>query len=175
VFNTPNSVEQSVTKSSIQAQLDKLPDGLGSNYNIRTNADGSFSIVRKDGSSSTLDAVANGEITPLRVTEEGNLYTPNAVPSKHGNTLGNQPAELYELRNQETGNVVKIGETTHGELKYGQGNQKRYTKDELKEMNARYVPQSTGSKADMYDLQNLTLEEYKAKYGKYPEYNKNGR
>ena len=51
-----------------------------------------------------------------------------------------------------------------------------YKRDRIQEILAqRFAIGSVHLKKDMYDLQNLTLEEYKDKYGKYPEYNKNGR
>ncbi len=55
------------TKSSIQTQLDKMPGG--ENYFVRKNSDGSFSVVRKD----------TNKATPIKVAEDGSLYTPNAV------------------------------------------------------------------------------------------------
>ena len=96
-------------------------------------------------------------------------------PSKHGNTLNDTPAECYGLYCRDTGKVKKIGETTHGEAKYGAGNQKRYTKDYLKDNNVRYKKTSTGTKRDMYDKQIKDLKELKDKNGKYPDMNINGR
>ncbi|UTM59457.1 hemagglutinin repeat-containing protein [Photobacterium sp. CCB-ST2H9] len=63
-----NNSLQGPTRGSIRAELDKLPDGQGDNYTVRQNANGSFSAVRKD--------VNQGH--PVRVSQEGNLYSPTA-------------------------------------------------------------------------------------------------
>ncbi len=52
-------------------------------------------------------------------------------PNEHGNTLGNQPAERYKLIDKKTNKPLKSGETTLGELRYGVGKQRRYTRKEL--------------------------------------------
>lgn len=57
-----------VSRESIQVELSNLPDGQGANYHVRQNSDGSFSTVRNDIS----------ESEPLRVSEEGSLYSPTA-------------------------------------------------------------------------------------------------
>ncbi|GAB3476828.1 hypothetical protein GCM10027340_04060 [Marinomonas epiphytica] len=59
-------VKSAPTRESVRAELDKLPDGQGANFDVRQNADGSFSAVRKD-----VDATP-----PIKVTEDGNLASP---------------------------------------------------------------------------------------------------
>lgn len=89
-------------------------------------------------------------------------------PNKHGNTLGDQPAELYCLICRRTGEVTKYGEDA-----YGIGNQKRYSTDELEEMDVIYTPLDTGTKKDMRSKQTALIKEYKKQNdGKRPKYNK---
>jgi len=96
-------------------------------------------------------------------------------PNKHGNTLNDTPAECYGLHCRDTGKLKKLGETTHGEVAYGPGKQKRYTRKYLREKKVEYKQRATGTKKGMYDLQRKELEAYKQKHGRYPELNKNGR
>jgi hypothetical protein len=96
-------------------------------------------------------------------------------PNEHGNTLNDKPSECYTLKCKKTGKTKKIGETTHGESKYGKGKQKRYTEDYLREKGVKYKQTDTGTKKDMYKKQIEDLKEYKNKEGKYPDLNKNGR
>ena len=58
-----------LTKADIQEQLDKMPGG--ENYFVRKNSDGTLSVVRKAG--------APEDTHPIKITEDGYLYTPNAV------------------------------------------------------------------------------------------------
>ncbi len=94
--------------------------------------------------------------------------------SKHGNVSGNQPAELYELRESKTDKLLKIGETTRGERKFGKGKQKRYTKTYLKVHNAKYKKVMEGTKKKMRKEENKQILIYKKKNkGKRPPLNKN--
>lgn len=86
-------------------------------------------------------------------------------PNEHGNTLGDQPAELYCLECRRTGEVLKYGETTHGEDRYGVGNQKRYSTDYLEENNAEYKKLDSGTKTDMHKKQTELINEYKDENG----------
>ncbi|PID47403.1 MAG: hypothetical protein CR967_04185, partial [Proteobacteria bacterium] len=163
-----------VTKQSIQKQLDSLPNGQGKNYIIKQNKDGSFNLARKKGNLNTQEAIKNGEVPPLKVSKEGNIYTPNGVRSKHGNTLNDRPAECYSLNCRKTGEVVKYGETTRGESMFGRGNQKRHTRTKLEEMDAKYTKISNGTKKQMHEKQHKLIEEFKKNNdGKRPKYNKN--
>ncbi len=93
--------------------------------------------------------------------------------SKHGNKKGDQPAEQYRLEDKDTGDLQKYGETTQGELKYGPGNQKRYTQKELDRTNSRYVQENIGTKRDMHDIQNQKIKKHKDDNdGKRPPLNK---
>jgi hypothetical protein len=96
-------------------------------------------------------------------------------PGTHGNVLNDTPAECYGLYCRDTGELVKIGETTHGEVRYGSGSQRRYTGRQLDEMNAEYKKMVEGTKKEMYKKQIEEIEAYKQKHGKYPKYNINGR
>nr|WP_068892978.1 DUF6443 domain-containing protein [Pedobacter panaciterrae] len=91
----------------------------------------------------------------------------------HGNKLDDKPAERYSLKDRTTGEVKKHGETTRGEDKYGAGNQKRYSKKELKEKNLDYNKENSGTKKDMHKEQHeKILEHKKNNNGKRPELNK---
>ena len=92
----------------------------------------------------------------------------------HGNVLNNTPAECYALICRETGVIKKYGETIHGELKYGIGNQRRYPRSYLDEHNLDYKQIEFGTKKDMHQLQHQLIEEYEVKYGKTPDDNING-
>lgn len=91
----------------------------------------------------------------------------------NGNTLGDQPAEQYSLRDRKTGQVKKYGETTRGEDANGAGNQKRYSKKELKSNDVDYVKEASGTKKDMHKLQTQKIREYKSdNNGQRPPLNK---
>lgn len=93
-------------------------------------------------------------------------------PYEHGNTLGSQPAESYCLTCRTTGEVVKYGETTHGENRYGVGNQKRYTRTKMSDMHADYKPLNTGAKIDMHREQTENIRRHQQEFGERPRYNK---
>lgn len=68
-FIGPNDAStRSVLRTDVQSQLDALPNGQGNDYYVRQRVDGQFSVVRNDL-----------ELQPLRVTDEGNLYSPVSV------------------------------------------------------------------------------------------------
>jgi len=48
------------------------------------------------------------------------------------------------------------------------------SEDELKDMNAEYQPVTTGTKAEMHELEEFFLQEYLDSYGVYPPENYNG-
>ncbi len=78
VVVTNSSVSTGPTRASVQSQLDNLPSGRGAGYHVRQNSDGSFSVVRSDA----------GQFSSLKVTDEGNLYSPVSFGSGRGR-LGN--------------------------------------------------------------------------------------
>ena len=84
----------------------------------------------------------------------------------HPNNLDTtKPAQGYTLRDRDTGEVLKYGETTKGTA--------RYTKQYLKEHNARIVFEAQGTKRDMHNWQHKKILEYKAQHdGARPPLNK---
>ena len=94
-------------------------------------------------------------------------------PGTNGNTLNDTPAEQYKLEDVDTGKTKKFGETTRGEVKFGVGKQKRYTKKELKDMNVKYVQQAKGTKLNMHRLQTKKIRKFKKNNnGNRPDLNK---
>jgi RHS repeat-associated protein len=72
----------------------------------------------------------------------------------HGNSHATEkPAEGYTLRNKDTGEVLKYGETTQGAA--------RYSKEYLKEHNAEMVVEAKGTKAQMHKWQHEKIVEFK--------------
>jgi hypothetical protein len=91
----------------------------------------------------------------------------------HGNKLDDKPAERYSLKDKNTGQVLKHGETTRGEDKNGAGNQQRYSKKELKEKNADYNKENSGTKKEMHKEQHDEILKHKNNNdGKRPPLNK---
>lgn len=82
------------------------------------------------------------------------------------------PAELYCLTYRRTGEPLKYGEITHGEDRYGAGNQKRYSTDEIEEMGVIYTPLEKGTKKEMHRKQTEMIKQYEKENGKKPELNK---
>lgn len=106
-------------------------------------------------------------------TSETETPAQSSPKNTHGNKLDDKPAERYSLRDRTTGEVKKHGETTRGEGKYGAGNQKRYSKKELKEKNLDYNKENSGTKKDMHKEQHeKILEHKKNNNGQRPELNK---
>lgn len=73
-----------VTRENIEFELGKLPDGQGANYHVRQNSDDSFSTVRND----------IAEADPLRVSSEGNLYSPTAPGDPIPNSVEGRRRQL---------------------------------------------------------------------------------
>lgn len=95
-------------------------------------------------------------------------------PKNHKNKLGNQHAEGYTLRDKRTGKIVKYGETTRGDRKFGKGKQKRYSKTYLKKKRLIYVKEKEGSKKQMHTWQHDKIMKHKKRNnGKRPRLNKN--
>jgi RHS repeat-associated protein len=90
----------------------------------------------------------------------------------HGNTLDDKPAEGYELRDKNTGEVKKYGETTRGEDKFGSGKQKRYTKKYLKENDLVYKKAKSGTKREMHQWQTKLIKGHESMTGSRPVLNK---
>jgi uncharacterized protein RhaS with RHS repeats len=92
--------------------------------------------------------------------------------AKHGNRKGKQRAEGYTLRDLDTGEIKKIGETTRGERKFGKGRQRRYSQKYLTDNNVYYQKETQGSKRAMHEWQHEKIIEYKNNHGKRPDLNK---
>ena len=90
----------------------------------------------------------------------------------HGNTLGDQPAEGYQLQDKNTGEVKKYGETTRGDEKFGAGKQKRYSKQYLKDNNVVYKKTASGTKKEMHQWQTKMIKAHEAATGSKPALNK---
>jgi hypothetical protein len=58
-----------------------------------------------------------GQKTAKQTAEQG--QSDAAKNATHGNKLDDKPAEAYTLRDRDTGEVKKFGETTRGEDRYG--------------------------------------------------------
>ncbi|WP_202946810.1 hypothetical protein, partial [Rhodanobacter spathiphylli] len=86
-------------------------------------------------------------------------------------SLDDKPAEGYSLRDSETGEVQKYGETTRGERRFG--TQKRYSKKYMKENKVDYQKEATGTKKEMHEWQHQKIREYKKVNGRRPPKNKN--
>jgi hypothetical protein len=86
--------------------------------------------------------------------------------SNHGNSLNTtKPAKGYALRNNDTDDILKYGETTRGE--------KRYTQKYLIENNVYMDFQAKGTKREMHDWQHEKILDYKANNnGQRPPLNK---
>lgn len=74
----PNRGPAGPSRASVQSQLDNLPNGQGAGYHVRQNSNGNFSVVRNDAS----------QLSPLKVTNDGNLYSPVSFGGGRGR-LGN--------------------------------------------------------------------------------------
>lgn len=97
----------------------------------------------------------------------------NAFSTSHGNKLDDKPAKRYTLRDKNTGDVQKHGETTLGEDKYGAGNQKRYNKKELNGTNSKYKKENSGTKKGMHGEQHQEILNHKENNnGDRPPFNK---
>lgn len=57
--------------------------------------------------------------------------------------------------------MKKYGETTRGEDKFGEGNQKRYTKKYLEENNNNYKREVSRTKKEMHKWQHEKIKEHK--------------
>ncbi len=83
----------------------------------------------------------------------------------HGNSLQtNKKTDLYVLRDNDTGAVKKIGETTRGIA--------RYTKSYYAKHNVNMHIFDSGSKRAMHFQQHRLLQKYVSIYGKLPSLNK---
>ena len=83
----------------------------------------------------------------------------------HGNDLDTtKPAVGYSLRDRDTGDILKYGETTQGSARYSR---KFYDSN-----NADFVPEASGTKREMHRWQTSQIRSFKAEYGERPPLNK---
>ena len=101
-----------------------------------------------------------------KVSEAASSAKSISAKSNHGNSLNTtKPAQGYALKDRNTGEVLKYGETTRDE--------KRYTKKYLNENNARIEFQTNGTKREMHDWQHEKILDYKTNNnGQRPRLNK---
>lgn len=97
--NVDIPVNTSPTRSGIQAELDKLPEGQGDLYSVRQNQDGTFSTVRKDASASD----------KLNVTGEGNLFSPIKSTVNPSDQLAINYADGRKFQTQFTEALSHVG------------------------------------------------------------------
>ncbi len=94
-------------------------------------------------------------------------YVDDVVPDQriHGNSLDSPKTNYgYELRDKETYDLLKYGETT--DIK------RRYSQAALDRMNARIVPVMSGSKPDIHQWQHDQIMQYMGVHGYRPPLNK---
>ena len=91
---------------------------------------------------------------------------PDPTKKVHGNDLDSDaPAIGYTLRDQETNEVMKYGETTRGK--------KRYSDSYMDENKLDFTQEASGSKREMHTWQHERILEYKERNGgKRPPLNK---
>ena len=93
------------------------------------------------------------------------VWVHNQCGKEHGNSLStSKPAKGYVLKENDTGRVLKFGETTRG--KY------RYTQNYLDENNAYIDFVKQGSKAEMHTWQHNMIKNYYSRHGSLPPLNK---
>ncbi|MDW5419275.1 RHS repeat-associated core domain-containing protein, partial [Iodobacter sp. CM08] len=82
----------------------------------------------------------------------------NSVCSTHNNNLDSKtPAIGYTLRDKDTNEILKYGETTQGKS--------RYSQSYLDSVNADFREETFGTKREMHCWQHQKIMEYKAKHG----------
>lgn len=110
--------------------------------------------------------------TPLSASVKQGIV--NFKPSTpHGNSLkSGRAAELYSLRDRKSESVIKWGETTRGEDRFGVGKQKRYSDRFLDQNNAVYKKEASGTKLDMHRLQTEKILNHIETFGSRPPLNK---
>ena len=83
----------------------------------------------------------------------------------HANNLNSsKPAVGYSLRDRDTGEVVKYGETTQGE--------RRYSKRYLEKHNVDFVVEATGTKKEMREWETEQIQSHTERTGSRPALNK---
>ena len=111
------------------------------------------SIGNRDSEVSEAEvAMLRAELMNLRNNQSQNQY------QCHGNDLNSpRPTKGYSLRDRDTDEILKYGETTRGT--------KRYSQSYLKENNAEMLFEEQGSKREMHQWQHEQILEYKDQNG----------
>lgn len=100
-----------------------------------------------------LEAVRGAE-KAVEVARAAEHISEGAVTKVHGNSLSTtKPAQGYSLRDRDTSDVLKYGETTR--------NTKRYPEKYLVENNATMRFEASGTKKEMHDWQHERILEFK--------------
>ena len=96
---------------------------------------------------------------------ESSIWTHNKCGAEHGNSLNtSKPAKGYVLKNRDTGEVLKFGETTRG--------YRRYSRKYLNSINAEMKFVKSGTKAEMHTWQHKMITNYYNRHGYLPPVNK---
>jgi RHS repeat-associated protein len=99
-----------------------------------------------------------GDKLPDDVPTGGGAGSASNNADVHGNNLNTQrPAEGYSLRDRDTGEVLKYGDTIQGK--------KRYSQKYLERVNGEMVFEAKGTKREMHYWQNRKIREYKECHG----------
>lgn len=144
-------------------------DFLDQNIPSYLTASGSF---KQDLDALTFIGLTNPQLTTQLASNFTNSKIQKSATnysgkqSNHGNSLSTtKPAQGYALRNRDTKNVLKYGETTQGN--------KRYTQKYLRDNNAYMDFAADGTKLEMHNWQHEKILEYKANNnGQRPPLNK---
>jgi hypothetical protein len=130
-------------------------NGIGLAYDVVGTAvpflPAGFGIIRSAGK-----AGASGVEAAVTANQADNAAS--AAKKVHGNSLDStKPAEGYSLRDRDTGEIKKYGETTRGE--------KRYSKKYLEQNNVKMEFEANGSKREMHGWQHEKILDHKANNG----------
>jgi hypothetical protein len=122
------------------------------------------------GGAANMEAGFQGLVQSFK-SPSSSTGSPTAAPAAgpkpvHGNSLNStKPAQGYTLRDRNTNEVLKYGETTLGTA--------RYTKKYLEQINAEIKFEAEGTKAEMHKWQHdKIIEHMKQNGGKRPPLNK---
>ncbi len=134
----------------IAAGVNNIAEGI-QNSDAGQVLDGSIQVI-----SGTMTVA--GAMNELEAVSKMPKATPEIKKSNHGNSLDTtKPAQGYALRDKDTGEILKYGETTRGN--------KRYSSKYLTENNAYMDFQANGTKREMHDWQHEKILDYKYNNG----------
>ncbi len=134
----------------------------------------SIQVIKPKEQATTQPNTANNTNGTITLYKPKDVVVKATGKKEHGNKLNDKPAEGYTLRDKKTGEVKKYGETTRGEDRYGKGQQKRYSKNELEKKGVEYRKEERGTKKEMHQWQHNKINEHKGNNdGKRPDLNKN--